>query len=493
MMPLSSTLPRIQARRARTLSFHMRLLPLLLLTACDLLPIVEVSVPNPSSTSERGTSVDVVVRPKERPDEPIEVFGESSNRDEGTVTGSLHFDANNWQTPQTLRITGVDDDREDGDKAYVINVLARQPGSHGGHRWLLQRIKLVNRDDDSASFEPIADLAGGGVSVVVAAASSDGAWVVGQSEGAAGVQAFRWSAGPSSPLGPVASSALAVSADGTQVVGSLADPSYESGRAAAAFALDGSARELSAPPQPGPMTGLLLWFVSATAVTNDGTVYGTCHQYAAYGEPLGCRLEDGVLTLVGGSFVYAADALGHYAGTQNAARHAPFSSRPFFEGTTLALPSELACPANVACTAEVRAFSESATVLVGTASLPLANAALGSPLYARAFFYTATDGVTLLPDLDGGELAAGAFAVSGDGRLIAGFGSDTRGQQAVLWLDREPRALVDVALELNVDLPQGWSLRELRAVSHDGRVLIGNGINPDGDPQGFRITLPFAP
>ncbi len=496
MTPLDATHPRIRAQRERTQSLYALLVLPWLLGACEPLPDLQVTLAGERhATSERGDALDVRVQPKVRPAKPLEVYAESSNpREAIVVTGVLHFDASNWQTAQSLRIAGVDDDQADGDMPYTVDIFVREAGAPAARRWLIERIKLVNRDDDSASFEPLEDLPGGGASIRAAATSADGEVIVGQSEGELGVQAFRWADGRTTALSGADSNALAISPDGTQIVGSIADPSYESGHAAASFRVDGPAQALSAPPQPGPGTGPLYWFVSATVVLDDGTVFGTCHQYAAYGEPQGCRLPSkGSVAQVGGSFLYAADTAGHYAGTQNAARFAPFSSRPYLDGAVLPLPGELACPVNVSCTAELRALSDDATVRVGTASLPLPRAPLGGTLYPRAFVHTSAEGITLLPDLDGGELAAGAYAVSGDGRLVAGFGSDERGQQAVIWLDRDPRALADVLLEVGVELPEGWSLRELRAISRDGRVLIGNGVNPQGDVQAFRVKLPYLP
>lgn len=483
-------LPGISARQP--IAFHALLLSTLAVAACDFLPPVRVSVANGvTETSESGGSVEIIVQPKERPQRALEIFAESENVQEGTVAGSLHFDSSNWQTPQVLRVTGVDDERADGDTAYSIRVYARDADTQSTRRWLLQRIELINRDDDTIRFQPIADLEGGDVFVTAAAASADGSVVVGQSQSATGLQPFRWRSGRTIAIGAAGESALAVSEDGTQIVGETDDARYESGRAAAAFFVDRPSAELADVPEPGPGAGLLLWFVSATAVLNDGTAYGTCHQYGAYGDPIGCRQrEDGELELMGGSFVFAADELRHYAGTQEAERHAPYSSRAFLDGHVIPFPSELACPANVACTAEVRALSEDAALVVGSATVPLPHAALGGALHDRAFAYAAGT-MALLPDLEGGELASAAYGVSANGRTIVGFGYDERGQQAVVWLDRQPRALFDVLLELDAELPPGWSLRELRSVSRDGRVMVGNGINPQGDPQAFLVTLPL--
>jgi hypothetical protein len=63
----------------------------------------------------------------------------------------------------------------------------------------------------------------------------------------------------------------------------------------------------------------------------------------------------------------------------------------------------------------------------------------------------------------------------------------------VPWIDREPRALEDILLDASLTLPEGWTLRELRAVSSDGTTLVGNGIDAAGDRAGFRVTLARLP
>ena len=52
------------------------------------------------------------------------------------------------------------------------------------------------------------------------------------------------------------------------------------------------------------------------------------------------------------------------------------------------------------------------------------------------------------------------------------------------------KALEDLVPELGGEIPPGWSLRDVSALSADGHVLAGNGINPDGHPEGFRVVLP---
>ena len=54
----------------------------------------------------------------------------SSNTAEGTVSpATLTFTSNNWNTAQTVTVTGVDDTNEDGHQGYGISLSApNQPG-----------------------------------------------------------------------------------------------------------------------------------------------------------------------------------------------------------------------------------------------------------------------------------------------------------------------------------------------------------------------------
>ena len=71
---------------------------------------------------------------------------------EGTVAPqSLTFTATNWNIPQTVTITGVDDDIDDGDQDYEIVLAATsdQPDYNGIN---LPEVLVTNRDDDVAGI-----------------------------------------------------------------------------------------------------------------------------------------------------------------------------------------------------------------------------------------------------------------------------------------------------------------------------------------------------
>jgi probable HAF family extracellular repeat protein len=154
----------------------------------------------------------------------------------------------------------------------------------------------------------------------------------------------------------------------------------------------------------------------------------------------------------------------------------------------------------------------------------------------EAFRWTARDGMVTLGDLDGGDISSQAFGVSPDGTIVVGIATtdagseaflwsagnmislgnldevsgfavaydlsangavvvgkstDAAGVQAVMWLAdhsiiRVQDYLVDV---VGLDLT-GWRLTEAHAISDDGHVLVGTGINPQGRTEAWIATLP---
>ncbi|MEA5462943.1 DUF4114 domain-containing protein [Leptothoe sp. PORK10 BA2] len=71
----------------------------------------------------------------------------SDDLSEGTVTPSITFTTTNWNTPQTVTITGVDDGDDDGDAAYIINTSVTSTDTR--YSTLLPvPVSVTNQDDD---------------------------------------------------------------------------------------------------------------------------------------------------------------------------------------------------------------------------------------------------------------------------------------------------------------------------------------------------------
>jgi hypothetical protein len=79
----------------------------------------------------------------------------SSDTTEGTVSpSSLTFTSANWSTEQTVTVTGVDDDLEDGHQSYTIvlgNATSADPDYDGMDP---DDISVTNVDDDGGSNNP---------------------------------------------------------------------------------------------------------------------------------------------------------------------------------------------------------------------------------------------------------------------------------------------------------------------------------------------------
>jgi Ca2+-binding RTX toxin-like protein len=102
-------------------------------------------------TSEQGNVARYSVSLSDAPrdGQPVSIVFTSSNTREGIVTNSnrtLTFDANNYRTPQTLTIQGVDDYNNDGNVAYTVTgTVVTQDLSY--NRVTVPTINLVNLDD----------------------------------------------------------------------------------------------------------------------------------------------------------------------------------------------------------------------------------------------------------------------------------------------------------------------------------------------------------
>lgn len=466
----------------------------MLLPACGLVPDATVSADKEFITSERGGAVTLTLQLESRPFEALELSASVSDGTEAEVSGPLHVAPHSWRDAVSVRVTGRDDAERDGDQPFTVTLYARAMGSSRQHARRLAVLHFINRDDESGLLDGLGDLAGGDVASHATAVSSDGKVIAGWSASATGEQALRWTdtdglIGLGGPQGR----AQAVSPDGTLIAGSVAHVQHEVARSAAFWRGTGP-YELAAPMAGVPGGPPLFLFVAADVILDDGTMFGTCIQYRAYGQPLGCRWRaPAQIDLMGLSYVYAADDAGHYAGSLLPDRHAPYYAQAIFDGRGLGYADGFVCGPLAGCVAEARAFSltDGATV-VGTAQLPASGTpATGTPpLYPTAFVYTESEGSVRLADLPGGEENSGAYAVVRGGALIGGFGSDERGKQAVLWLDRAPVALEDMLADTGRPIPDGWTLEEVRALSADGRVVVGTGINPEGHDEAFRVVLP---
>ncbi|MFG0329035.1 MAG: hypothetical protein ACF8PN_03965 [Phycisphaerales bacterium] len=102
------------------------------------------------------------------------------------------------------------------------------------------------------------------------------------------------------------------------------------------------------------------------------------------------------------------------------------------------------------------------------------------------------DGVEFLPGPDGVTFERSqANAVSHDGRVAAGWGSIGGRSVAVVWNEFGDAVLVDdlLAAASGTNGAAGWSFGQALGVSGDGRVLVGYGVNPAGNREAWMLRL----
>lgn len=120
-----------------------------------------------------------------------------------------------------------------------------------------------------------------------------------------------------------------------------------------------------------------------------------------------------------------------------------------------------------------------------------------STLGMQAFRWTESGGMDGLGDLPGGDFDSSAHDTTADGSIVVGRSNVLGGQltsssDPFIWDEvHGMRNLVDVLTNdfgLGSALA-GWNLTEATAISDNGKVIIGNGINPDGNFEAWRAVL----
>jgi len=101
------------------------------------------------TTTESGDAVTFTIRLNSEPTADVTIGISSSDTTEGTVSpASLVFTATNWNSPQTITVTGVNDTVSDGDVAYTVVIEAASSADALYHGQNPADIPLTNLDDD---------------------------------------------------------------------------------------------------------------------------------------------------------------------------------------------------------------------------------------------------------------------------------------------------------------------------------------------------------
>jgi probable HAF family extracellular repeat protein len=290
-------------------------------------------------------------------------------------------------------------------------------------------------------LQSLGDLPGGAIESVANGLSADGTVIVGHSGGPNGIEAFRWTqAGGLQPLGDLPgglfnSSAVAANADGSVLVG------YSSSA-----------------------SGL----IEAFRWTAGGGL-----------QPLG--------DLAGGNFVSAGYALSADGtrvcglGTAGSTDSQQLAALWMLPGS----PVSLGDLPGGSVSSVAFDISADGKVVVGYSS-----AAAGSLAFRWDDPAIGGAGMVSLGDLPGGPANSYAEGVSGDGSIIVGE-SDSSPilLEPFVWTATTGCTSLTALLEsLGLDLT-GWRLQNVLDVSDDGRTLVGRGIHPNGDEEGWIAFL----
>jgi hypothetical protein len=101
-------------------------------------------------TTEAGDSDTFTIVLDTQPTAAVTVDLSSSDATEGTVApASVTFDASNWDTPQTVTVTGVDDAAQDGDVAYSIVTAAAVSDDADYSGLSADDVGVTNQDDEA--------------------------------------------------------------------------------------------------------------------------------------------------------------------------------------------------------------------------------------------------------------------------------------------------------------------------------------------------------
>lgn len=285
----------------------------------------------------------------------------------------------------------------------------------------------------------LGDLPGGGSFAAANAVSVTGRAIVGQSESTNGFEAFRWTRSGMMGLGDLpgpgsyASRALAISDAGTVVVGLSQRPQDRHGYNAWRWTQATGMVDLGDLPGGDPH-GI------ANDVSADGSVVVGASSSSAGSEGFIWKAATGMVgigDLPGGSFGSSAEGV-----------------------------------------------SADGTVVVGSGN---------GPAGGEAIRWTQAGGMVGLGDLPGGPFSSAATAVSADGNVIVGSGSAADAFEAFLWTPSLGMvSLKQYLLDHGVTEVTGWMLTFATDVSADGRTIVGSGINPAFENEGWVATVDLA-
>ena len=338
---------------------------------------------------------------------------------------------------------------------------------------------ITAHGDDAPFFTGIGDLPGGVFFSVGWGVSADGRVVIGDSArgGFGSHEAMRWTlAEGMSPLGTGTSNAFGVSGRGTVIVGSFVIPDYS----IEAFMWTKSTGMVAMGDLPGGD-----FRSEAKGVSCDGRNIVGWGNSENGTEAFRWTADTGMLglgDLDGGSFgssatAISADGLVIVGGSNS------HNGTEAFRWTAEVGMVGLGDLDGSHFNSYATAVSADGSVVIGS------SMAYGGQM---SFRWTAETGMVGLGRLTPDEIGNRGHGVSWDGSVIVGEAVvlDDNGNGAYIWTpETGMRRLTDVLADIGVTIPPGWYLIAVYGVSADGRTIVGAGINPAGNSEGWVAYL----
>lgn len=432
-------------------------------------------------TTERGGEVTVEVSLAARPSAAVTVSVVVSDESEAAVSPlSLVFTPREWSRPQRVRVRGLGDLLADGTVSYEVVFSA---ASADAHYATLAPERLGFANLDRAAFAGIGDLAGGETRSSALDVSADGTVVVGSAAGELGPRAVRWTPeGGLTALDGSSGEARAVSSAGDIIVGVARDASGNGGGARWVNGLG---------PQILTLNPFFRAFAVANGISGDGRVVvgESLSQESTFGAgAAGVTWTNGQSIGEFETFSAITDAnesasvlVGYvlptrHGGWEAALKNGVMLPFPRHNSTCLEVSCGF-CDTPGGCSSRALAVSRDGAVIVGWARFGAA-----APLALA--WAPGADGSVMATVLSS-QPSAEALGVSGDGMIVVGYG----GGQAVRWSGASSSGIADLLQQGGVSLG-GWKLTAAHAASNDGQVIVGEGINPQGNPEGWVAVLP---
>ena len=122
---------------------------------------INVSPTSELETTEAGGTATFQIVLTSQPTDDVTIGLASSDTTEGNVsTASVTFTSANWDTPQTVTITGQNDAVDDDDVSYTVVTTAATSDDPKYAGWDVADVSVTNRDDDTAGItvSPTSDL-----------------------------------------------------------------------------------------------------------------------------------------------------------------------------------------------------------------------------------------------------------------------------------------------------------------------------------------------